>query len=44
VVTGTNGIYAYPRGAEEPDDSVQRSIGAAAKIILQSLLRLVIGI
>ena len=44
VVTGTNGIYAYPRGEEEPDDSVQRSISAAAKIILQSLLRLVMGI
>ncbi len=45
VVTGTQGIYAYPRGAEEADDgSVEKSVRAAVKVILQYLLRLVIGI
>jgi Zn-finger nucleic acid-binding protein len=44
VVTGTKGIYAYPQSAAEPDDVVRKSIGAVVKVILQSLLRLVIGI
>ena len=44
VVTGTKGIYAYPRGEEVPDDVVEKSLSAAARVILQSLLRLVIGI
>ena len=44
VVTGTKGIYAYPQGDAEPDDVVEKSLGAAVKIILQYLLRLVIGV
>ena len=44
IVTGTKGIFAYPRGEPEPDDVVEKSISAAGKIILQSLLRLVLGI
>lgn len=44
VVTGTQGIYAYPRGEQEPDDVVKKSLTAAAQVILQSLLRLVIGV
>ena len=35
VVTGTKGIYAYPRGDE--DDS-------AAQLVLQSLVRMILGI
>jgi hypothetical protein len=44
VVTGTKGIFAYPRGEPEADDVVEKSLSAAAKVILQSLLRLVIGL
>ena len=44
IVTGTKGIFAYPRGEPEPDDVVEKSISAAGKIILQSLLRLVLGV
>ena len=44
VVTGTQGIYAYPRGEQGPDDVVEKSLSAAGKVILQSLLRLVIGV
>jgi len=43
IVTGTQGIFAYPRG-EEPEDVVEKSISAAGKVILQSLLRLVFGV
>jgi Zn-finger nucleic acid-binding protein len=43
VVTGTKGIYAYPRGVAEPDDVIEKSAGAVVKVILQYLLRLVIG-
>jgi hypothetical protein len=44
VVTGTR-IYAYPRGEE--DDSavlVAKSFGSAAKLVLQSLVRMILGI
>jgi len=46
VVTGTKGIYAYPRGEEEDDsaDLVAKSFGSAAKLVLQSLLRMILGI
>ena len=44
VVTGTQGIFAYPRGEQEPDDVVEKSISAVGKVILQSLLRLVLGV
>ncbi len=44
VVTGTQGIYAYPRGEQPPDDVVEKSLSAAGKVILQSLLRLVLGV
>jgi Zn-finger nucleic acid-binding protein len=44
VVTGTKGIFAYPRGEQEPDDVVEKSLSAVAKVILQSLLRLALGV
>ena len=44
VVTGTKGIFAYPRGEEANDDVVARSLGGAAKLILQSLVRMILGI
>lgn len=45
VMTGTKGIYAYPRGEE--DDSAElvgRSFADAAKLVLQSLVRMIVGI
>jgi Zn-finger nucleic acid-binding protein len=44
VVTGTKGMFTYPRGEQEPDDVVEKSLSAAAKVVLQSVLRLVIGV
>jgi Zn-finger nucleic acid-binding protein len=44
VVTGTKGIYAYPRGEEEEEPSVKESLGNAVKLILQSLVRMILGI
>jgi Zn-finger nucleic acid-binding protein len=45
VVTGTKGIFAYPRGAEEEDDSAdQQSIKGTAKLVLQTLARMILGI
>ncbi len=42
IVTGTRGIFAYPRG-ETAEDVVEKTIGGTVKVILQSLLRLVLG-
>ncbi len=44
IVTGTQGIYAYPRGEEESDESLKQSAVGAVKLILQSLLRMILGI
>jgi|GEM_PF-765090 len=44
VVTGTGGIFAYPQGEQESNEVVEKSASAAGKIILQSLLRLILGI
>lgn len=44
VVAGTKGIYAYPRGPGEDDDLVNRSFGSAAKLVLRSLVRMVLGV
>jgi Zn-finger nucleic acid-binding protein len=44
VVTGTRGIYAYPRGEEEGDDLLGKSLSDTAKLVLQSLVRMILGI
>jgi Zn-finger nucleic acid-binding protein len=44
VMTGTKGIFAYPRGAEEDDELVEKSVTGAAKLVLQSLARMILGI
>ena len=44
VVTGTKGIFAYPRGEEADDDVVEKSLGGAVKLVLQSLVRMILGI
>jgi len=44
VMTGTKGIFAYPRGAEEGDELPDQSIKGAVKLVLQSLARMILGI
>lgn len=44
VLTGTKGIFAYPRGAEEDDDPVGASLTGAAKLVLQTLVRMILGV
>lgn len=44
VLTGTKGIYAYPSGEEERDDLLGKSLGDSAKLVLQSLVRMILGI
>ena len=44
VVTGTQGMFAYPRGEEESDETIQNSVKNAAKVVLQTLARMLIGI
>ncbi|HEY7217337.1 MAG TPA: zf-TFIIB domain-containing protein [Candidatus Binatia bacterium] len=44
VLTGTKGIYAYPRGEEAGDEPVKESVAGAVKLILQSLMRMILGI
>lgn len=44
VVTGTQGMFAYPRGEEENSETIQASVKNAAKMVLQTLARMLIGI
>ena len=44
VVTGTNGMFAYPRGIEASQEPVASSVGGAFKFILQTLVRMALGI
>lgn len=44
VTTGSRGIFAYPRGREENFDIVPTSFADAAKLVLRSLARMVLGI
>jgi len=44
VMTGTKGIFAYPRGAEQDDELLDQSVKGAAKLVLQSLARMILGI
>ena len=43
VTTGTRGIYAYPRGEEEASDLTSDTLKGAFRLVLQTLLRLVVG-
>jgi Zn-finger nucleic acid-binding protein len=44
VVTGTKGIFAYPRGVEADQDAADASIKGAAKLALKNLFRMILGI
>lgn len=44
VVTGTEGMFVYPRGAVEEKQTMRETLSGAAKLILQTLVRLALGI
>ena len=44
VVTGTQGMFAYPRGIEESDATIDNTLGGTLKVMLQALMRMVLGI
>jgi Zn-finger nucleic acid-binding protein len=44
VMTGTQGIFAYPQGAVDDETTIGQSLGGAFKLILQTLVRMVLGI
>jgi hypothetical protein len=44
VVTGTQGLFAYPRGEQESDETVRDPAKKAAALVLQILGRLLLGI
>lgn len=44
VMTGTQGIFAYPRCAEEDDELPDQSIKGAVKLVLQTLARMILGV
>ena len=44
VVTGTRGMFAYPQGVEESQQTVRESLSGTVKLVLQSLVRMVLGI
>lgn len=44
VVTGTQGMFAYPQGYDDENDTIKDTLSNAAKLALQALVRLAIGI
>ena len=44
VVTGTQGMFVYPQGAAEEKQTMGETLAGAAKLILQTLVRMVLGI
>lgn len=43
IVTGTKGMFAYPAGEEESSPTFPATISGAAKLVLQTLVRMVSG-
>jgi Zn-finger nucleic acid-binding protein len=44
VVTGTKGMFAYPQGIQDEAGSIEATAGNAFRLILQMLIRMVLGI
>lgn len=44
VVTGTKGIFAYPRGGADNEEAIEPSLKNATKSALQTLIRLLLGV
>jgi len=44
VVTGTEGMFAYPQVEEENVETVGESLKSAAKLIVHALARMLVGI
>lgn len=43
VVTGNHGMFAYPRGLVQDEDSPGETISGGGKLVLQALVRMVLG-
>lgn len=44
VVTGTRGMFAYPHGPDLREETSDSTIGSAVTVVLQTLVRMVLGI
>ena len=44
VVTGTRGMFAYPQGIDESKEVVDNTLSGAVKLVLQTLVRMVLGV
>lgn len=44
VVTGTRGMFAYPRGVEERTETLGECLSGSFKLVFQALIRMVLGI
>ena len=44
VVTGTEGMFAYPQGYADETQTLKDTLSDAVKLVLQALVRLVMGI
>jgi Zn-finger nucleic acid-binding protein len=44
VITGTKGMFAYPRGLEANNDRLENTVQGSFRIALQTLVRMVLGI
>ena len=44
VVTGTQGMFAYPKGIADSDATIGNTLGGTFKIVLQVLMRMGLGI
>jgi Zn-finger nucleic acid-binding protein len=44
VVTGTQGMFAHPRGIEDDKGPIEDTLGGAFRLILQTLVRMALGL
>lgn len=44
VVTGTQGMFAHPQGIADGKGAIEDTVGGAFRLILQTLVRMVLGI
>lgn len=44
VVTGTQGMFAYPRATADGNGAIEDTLGGAFRLVLQTLLRMALGI
>ena len=44
VVTGTQGMFAYPQRLESDKGPIEETLGGAFRLVLQTLVRMALGI